>query len=459
MNATLIDAESAGISAEIKQGRARLYLPEKEIRDLRTQRLRSLLNFAKHHSPWYKKTLAPFDVEGFTEDDLAEIPPLDKRTLMANWDRIVTTPSLTLDIAESHIAKMGEDRDLLYLQDRFHVLATSGSSGKRGVYVYDRDGWIQRSATNRRFPWLTKDFLPISMSKNRVRVAQVVITNAVYGMYASAKTYTSESIENIYVPMTLPVDEICTRLNAQPIDVLTGLPSTLHKLCLESAKGNLSIDPKIVYSTAEPLYAPIRTLIKETWPDSCLFNALVSSEGIYARNCHAESKEMHLNDDICIVQPVDKHDRPTVEGVLPEKLYLTNLVNYTMPLIRYESPDQLVFLDKKCQCGCNFQLIEEPQGRPEFDFIYPGNIFVHHLVFVTPILHERNIREYQVWQTSKGADIKTVTVGAIDKRRLIQVVTNGLTDLGLAKPEINVDEVPQLDYPASGKLRRFVKLS
>ncbi len=457
-DAALIEAESAGINSEIQEGRARLYCPEKEIRDIRTKSLQSLLNFAKHNSPWYKKTLAHIDVDNFTEDHLEEIPPLDKSTLMANWDTIVTNPVLTLDIAESHIAKMSTDSDLLYLWDRFHVLATSGSSGTRGVYVYDRQEWIQKTAAGRRFPWLTEDFLPISFPKRKILLAQVVITNAVYAMYAGGKTYTNESVENIYVPMTLPMDEICSRLNAQPVDILMGIPSTIHKLCLESREGRLSIDPRIVYSTAEPLYAPIRKLINETWPNSHLFNALASSEGIYARNCRAESKEMHLNDDGCIVQPVDKHDRPVEKGELPEKLYLTNLINYTLPLIRYESPDQLVFLNKKCKCGCNFQLIEEPPGRPEFDFIYSENIFVHHLVFVTPILHERNIQEYQVCQTSRGADIKIVTVGAIDKHRLIQGVTNGLTELGLSKPEVNVDEVPKLEYPASGKLRRFVKL-
>lgn len=456
---TLIETESAGINSEIQKGRTRIYLPEKEIKDLRTKSLQSLLKFAKHNSPWYKKTLAHIDVDNFTEDNLAEIPTLDKSTLMANWDQIVTNPDLTLDIAESHIAKLSTDSDLLYLWDRYHVLATSGSSGKRGVYIYDRQEWIQKAAAGRRFPWLTEDFLPISFSKERkVSLVQVVIDNAVYAMYAGAKTYRNESVENIYVPMTLPIGEICARLNAQPVDVLLGIPSTIHKLCLEAREGRLSIDPKIVYSTAEPLYAPIRKLIKEAWPNSNVFNALASSEGVYARNCHAGSEEMHLNDDGCIVEPVDKHDRPVDNGQLPEKLYLTNLINYTLPLIRYESPDQFVFLDKKCKCGCNFQLIEEPRGRPEFDFIYSENIFVHHLIFVTPILHESNIQEYQVCQTAKGADIKVVTIGAIDKDRLIQAVTNSLTELGLSTPAVNVDEVPKLQYPASGKLRRFVQL-
>jgi len=458
MNTTLIEAESAEIDAEIKKGRARLYASKEETREHRTRSLRTLLHFAKQNSPWYREQLAHLDIDQVTEGNLEQIPTLNKATLMANWDKVVTDPALTLDLVEAHTAKMRMDPEVLYFRDRYHVLSTSGSSGRRGVYIYDRPGWVMRSATNRRFPWLGEDFQPIPFPRSNISVAQVVITNPVYGMYSSAKTYRNDVVENIYVPMTLPVDELCARLNAQPIHVLTGLPSTIHKLCLEAARGKLTIDPLIVYSTAEPLYPPIRELIKETWPKAHLYNALVSSEGIYARNCHAESKEMHLNDDICIVEPVDKNDRRVASGVVPAKVYVTNLVNYTLPLIRYESPDQLVFLDKECPCGCHFQLIEEPPGRPEFDFTYPDGLFVHHLVFVTPLLHERNVQEYQVWQTPTGANIKIVAIGPVDKPGLIQAISRNLVGVGLSNPVLTIEEVPKLEYPPSGKLRRFMKL-
>ncbi len=459
-NSDQLQKHTAGVNQEIKKGREWLRQSKEAIKELRTKRLRSLLNFAKQASPWYKETLAGLAVDEFTEADLERVPPLDKKTLMANWDKIVTHPALNLDLVEAHTAKMSQDSDHLHLLDQFHVLSTSGSSGRRGVYVYNTSEWNQRNAWSRRSPWLTEDFrpLPISNSKEKITLAQVVITNAVYGMYASSKTYSSEYVESIYVPMTLPISEICSRLNAQKIDVLMGIPSTIYKLCLESRDGNLSINPQVVYSSGEPLYAPIRKLIKETWPNTNIFNALASSEGIYARNCAADSKEMHLNEDFCIVQPVDKDGRPTRAGETPEKLYFTNLICHTLPLIRYESPDQLVFLDKQCPCGSPLQLIEEPQGRPEFDFIYENDLFVHHLVFVTPLLHQKNIQEYQVTQTPNGAEIKYVSIGEIDTNRLKVTLSNNLIELGLRNPEINLTEVPKFDYPESGKLRRFVGL-
>ena len=165
-----------------------------------------------------------------------------------------------------------------------------------------------------------------------------------------------------------------------------------------------------------------------------------------------------MNDDVCIIEPVDQNARALGPGVRPTKLYLTNLTNHTLPLIRYESPDQLIFMDKACECGSHFRLIEEPQGRPEFNFTYPGQVYAHHLIFVTPLLHQKNIQEYQVQQTLNGAHIKLVPLGPVEHERLVNAITESLAQLGVANPLVTVEELAQLAYPASGKLRRFLTL-
>jgi phenylacetate-coenzyme A ligase PaaK-like adenylate-forming protein len=211
--------------------------------------------------------------------------------------------------------------------------------------------------------------------------------------------------------------------------------------------------------TGESLYKPIRKLIKKIWPYVNIFNIFGASEGIFGLNCHANSEELHLNDDWCIVEPVDHLNNPIGKGTKASKLYLTNLSNFTLPLIRYESSDQLLILDKTCECGVPLQLIAEPQGRPEFDFIYSGNIFVHHLLFVTSLLLEKNIQEYQVIQTPNGADIKILSIGFVDKAQLQKNICAKLSELGLSEPMVNFIEVTKFDYPASGKLKRFVKIN
>ncbi|WP_258956682.1 hypothetical protein [Legionella sainthelensi] len=62
---------------------------------------------------------------------------MDKMTFMKNWDSIVTERKLSLTLVEKHIAKTRRQNNLLYLHDRYHVLASGGSSGTRGVFIYD----------------------------------------------------------------------------------------------------------------------------------------------------------------------------------------------------------------------------------------------------------------------------------------------------------------------------------
>lgn len=438
--------------------REALTCSKEALQAIRDKRLRELLIYAKAHSPWYKETLGHIDVHNFTEQRLPELPIMNKTILMANWDSIVTKKNITLALAEEHIEKMNHDGDTLFFQDNYHILASSGTTGKRGVFPYDWDEWITHYSFFVRLPFYNQDRSKILIKPNlKLKVAQVVVCNTIFAMYSLSKTFNLSKSDIHYFPVTLPQSEINVGLNNFQPDMIQGTPSIIFKLCQEANSGKLNIHPSIILVTGEPLYKPIRQLIKKIWPDVNIFNTFGSSEGLIGRNCYANSEEMHLNDDGCIVEPVDEFNNPIKKGNIANKLYLTNLYNYTLPLIRYESYDQLLFLDKTCECGLVHQLIAEPQGRPEFDFYY-GNIFAHHLLFVTSLLLEKNIQEYQVIQTRNGADIRIRTIGYVDKNVLKNNIHAKLSKLGLKDPEINLIEVKRFEYPISGKLKRFVKM-
>ena len=63
---------------------------------------------------------------------------MTKDDLMANFDAIVTDDRLSLDVCDAHLETLTEDA---YLLDRYHVVASGGSTGRRGVFVYDWAGW------------------------------------------------------------------------------------------------------------------------------------------------------------------------------------------------------------------------------------------------------------------------------------------------------------------------------
>jgi hypothetical protein len=127
---------------------------------------------------------------------------------------------------------------------------------------------------------------------------------------------------------------------------------------------------------------------------------------------------MHLTDDLLLIEPVDAAGRPVPVGVPSAKVYLTNLYNLTLPLIRYEITDEVTLLDEPCACGSRHRHIEDIRGRNEDGFVYPDGRSVHPYVFESALAGERNVVEYQVLQTRRGASVAVVCQGEVDLEEL-----------------------------------------
>ncbi|MCL9683931.1 phenylacetate--CoA ligase family protein [Legionella maioricensis] len=447
---------------QFQKNQEAIYYSKKMLEELSNQRLRALLFHAKSKSPWYKKTLAKINIDNFTKERLSELPTINKTILMENWDAIVTNPKLSLALVEKHLNKKSDKIDTLYLFSRYHVVSTGGSSGKRGIFVYDWDEWITFHTAFIRYPFYNYERTHIvtkTLNKDR-KIVSLFVTNTAVAAYSLAKTFWRHDENLHFLPMAVtPLNIVITRLNQIRPDILTASPSYLHKVCQLVQKGQIKIEPKIIFIGGEPLFGQTEDLIKETWPKVNLFNIFGCTEGVTGLSCRANTDEMHLNEDLCIVEPLDEQSRPVDKGTMATKIYLTNLYNYTLPLIRYENSDDILFLNKTCDCGIQHQLIKAPRGRPGCDFNYPGNIFVHHSLFLTPLLLEKNIQEYLVEQTINGVNIKILATGFIDKRKLQENIRLRLSKAGLLDAKVNIIEVPEIVYLYSGKLNRFIPLN
>ncbi|WP_133128464.1 phenylacetate--CoA ligase family protein [Legionella nagasakiensis] len=446
---------------QFQKNQEALHYSKEILQDLINKRLRALLLHAKSKSPWYKKTLAKINIENFTKERLDELPTINKTILMENWDAIVTNPKLSLALVEKHMSQKNDRLNTLYLFSNYHVVATGGSSGKRGIFIYDWDEWIAFHTAFIRFPLYNNERTQIVTTKLNAnsKTVSLFVTNTATAGYALAKTFWGHN-ENVYfLPMAVtPLNTVIARLNQILPDILTAAPSYIHKVCQLVQKGQIKIEPKIIFVGGEPLFEQTLTLIKETWPKVDIFNLFGCTEGMVGLNCRANMDEMHLNDDQCIIEPLDEQSRPVDKGIMASKVYITNLYNYTLPLIRYENSDEILFLNKTCDCGIQHQLIKAPKGRPGCDFNYPGNIFVHHSLFLGVLLPEKNIQEYQVEQTIDGVNIKIVTTGFINKLQLQENICLRLSKVGLLDAKIKIIEVPEIIYLHSGKLNRFIPL-
>jgi phenylacetate-coenzyme A ligase PaaK-like adenylate-forming protein len=430
----------------------RLHMSRPRLLAERERRLRALLALAALRSPFHRRRLSDLDLATVTEEDLVRIPPMTTDDLMANWDEIVTDPRLSLAAVDRHVADLTSDA---YLLDEFHAVASGGSTGRRGVFVY---GWNAWAAANAGFlrPMMWDRGVSPEVAAAPTTVAMVAAQNPAHMTSALGHTFANQAIQLRRFPVTLPVAEIVAGLNAYQPTLLIGYPTALAVLADEARRGALRISPLRLASTSEPLRPETRRSLEHEFGAPVANMYGTSEAGPVAVGCW-RGPGMHLCDDMVIVEPVDSEGRPVEPGVLSEKVYLTPLTNSVLPLLRIELSDRIMVTGAGCPCGSAHTMIADVQGRIEDIFTYQGGVTVHPHAYASVLRRDPGVTTYQVRQTAAGADISVVGNPA-DPAWIERALADQLSRLGIAEPQVRITTVTELDRLSSGKVRSFVPL-
>src|SRR5262245_41929553 len=97
-------------------------------------KLEESVRHAVRHSSFYRDAIGELG----SDFRLDELPILTKRTLMSNFDRIVTDSRLRLVDLEEHLASERAHEPFL---GEYRVVATGGTTGVRAIAVYDLGAW------------------------------------------------------------------------------------------------------------------------------------------------------------------------------------------------------------------------------------------------------------------------------------------------------------------------------
>ncbi len=418
----------------------RLGWGREQIEAEQTRRLRALVAHAQAHSPWHAARLAGVDAATVTAADLARVPPMTKADLMANWDAIVTVPGATLAGAEAFIDGLKSDD---YWLETNHVVSSGGSSGQTGVLVYDWQGFAEH------FAGFCRGHIPLIMriaSPTVLRTASVAADSSRHISFALSEAFATTGNPTMKAPTTLPVAEIVARLNAKQPQFLHSYPSALRMLAGLAEAGTLAIAPDIVLSSSEPLDDALAERLRVLWPCTIL-NCWSATEATGTFPCTGDAA-FHVSEDLNIIEPT---------GDAGGGVYVTNLYNLAMPLIRYRIDDRFEMMDRECSCGSAFAAVARVAGRVNTMFDYPGGVSVSTVVFETRMIATPGVANWQVVQTGDGAEVRVETVGAADLPGLAARLETALREAGLAEARVDVRAVKKIERTTGGKVRRFVK--
>jgi phenylacetate-CoA ligase len=394
-------------------------------------RLRALLTHALEHSPFHARRLGHVDP---SRVELADLPVMTKADMMANFDELVTDRRIRLADVEWHLAASAEEPSLLL--DEYVCLASGGSSGLRGVFVHTVGEYVDFGASVMRRGYARAR----ALGADRLEAGLVAASSPVHSTGFAAATVRRGSVVFHAAPATLPLEEIVGRLNAIQPPALMSYPTTLARLAREQQAGRLRISPLALTSTSEPLTPEDRATIGAAFPVP-LMDVFASTEGLVGHS-DPDGDVLSFASDMCIVELVDER-----------RVLVTNLHNFTQPLIRYELTDRFVLEPPSPEHG---HLRARVEGRADEVFRY-GHVEVHPHVIRSALVKSAAVREYAVRQTRYGADVSVVAQGRCGA--LDVALGQALRQAGLADPQVRVrlvDSIPP--HPATGKVRRFTPL-
>ncbi|MCF3106554.1 phenylacetate--CoA ligase family protein [Streptomyces roseoverticillatus] len=427
-------------------------------------RLAGMVAYARAASPYYRELY-----RGLPErvEDPALLPVTDKKTLMGHFDDWVTDHNVT----QEKVRAFADDPDLIgrRFAGKYLVATTSGTSGRRGLFVLDDRYMDVGSALISRAlaSWLGPAGI-VRATLRGGRFAQLVATGGHYASFAGYSRVVREGgrrgklLRAFSVHMPMP--QLVAELNAYRPAVVIGYTSTIMLLAAEQEAGRLHIDPLLIQPAGETMTThdtdriarAFRTTVRTTYAATeCTYLSHSCAEGWY-----------HVNSDWAVLEPVDADHGPTPPGEFSHTVLISNLANRVQPFLRYDLGDSVQLRPDPCPCGSPLPAIRV-RGRAGDILTFPtgsgGHVSLSPLAFGTLVDRSPGIELFQIEQTAPSTlRVRLLPAAGADPDRAWQTVLQELTRLlagnGLGHVTVQRAEEPPRQTPG-GKYRTVIPLA
>jgi len=341
--------------------------PQKKLDELQWKRFKEIIDFAYHHSPYYKKIwdeagIHPDDIK--TRQDISKIPIITKQELIRFNDEIHTDWkgkkffSVTSGTTGESLSFWKDE-----VSDSHNRAAIFRGYSWYGVKPWDRNGYFWGFSFSRLKKWKTRllDFMV-----NRFRLF----------------SYDEKELKKFARKL----------LSAE---YLEGYSSSIYQVAKLINEKNLPKPQKLkmVKGTSEKIYPHYHQETLRAFGHKIIGEYGAAESGLIAFEC--PQGNLHIATEGVLVEEVDN------------EIIVTNLIMKSFPIIRYKLGDyiRLKPADYKCACGMEHPVIEEITGRIGKNVygksgIYPSLYFYY--VFKN-LEKNHNIKlSYQVLQKEKG---------------------------------------------------------
>jgi phenylacetate-coenzyme A ligase PaaK-like adenylate-forming protein len=429
-----------------------------QLQNLQSRRLKKLLRHVLKYSIFYQSY---YKKHGIILDNLENISvtdllPISKEIMMDHYDDFVCNRFLKRKNIEEFLSYSKDPREKYH--NIYTVIHTSGSCGTLSLFVYGPDDWAVVKALA-----VARVVKPSPHFFRRIKLCFIGATDGHYAGVSLASDV--PRVFGRFLPLSInsPLETIDQKSNAFHPDVLSGYASGIHLLSQEQLKGNITIRPERIICTSDPLSFEMRNTIKQAFGREPV-NFYAASESLsIAAQCERH-ENLHLFTDWHIFEAVDDDLRPVAAGI-PGNLLLTNLYNYTQPLIRYQMHDEVVINEQPCGCRLPFPTIRNLAGRQEeflwFDTAEGKRDYLHPIVLVE--LFVAGLKKFQVIQTQRNEMLMKVIING-DKDTVLAAIRQRMNEIFIGKKldatvKLNLEVVEYIpNDPKTGKYKLIIPL-
>jgi phenylacetate-CoA ligase len=240
-------------------------------------------------------------------------------------------------------------------------------------------------------------------------------------------------------------------LNAYQPEAMLTYSSIAALLAQEQLEGRLRIRPRAVCVSSEVLTNEARRWIREAW-DKEPTEVYASTETLYIASSTPPHQGLHVHEDLAVVEVVDEDNQPVPPGRPGHKVLVTNLVNRTQPLIRYELSDSVVVADGPNPSSLPYARIASVDGRSDDVLRFPGfaggEVAVHPYRLGVPFAALAEVRQHQIIQHDGRLDVLIVPGASAPSdiaARVEAALAETLAEAGALPPRIDVVPVNAIE--------------
>ncbi len=337
-----------------------------------------------------------------------------------NLQKFTDIPLLTKEI----IRREGEN---LYAQDyqnrHFYVNTSGGSTGEPVTFIQDYDYSSWSYAVHRYFQRVALRELGEPMIK---------LWGSERDVFQGSETWTTRLtnwLENItllnsFVMSETNIERYVERWNRTRPRLVLAYTSSMLEFARYIEHNNISVyTPRAIVCSAEVLTEAVRSYIEKVMRCPVLNQYGSREVSLIACEC-PEKQGLHVFSLFNKVEILDEQLHECGPGIMGN-IVVTNLANYSMPIIRYQIGDTAVSAERHmCTCGRGWPLIGSVTGRQSDHFCTRQGTLIHGEYFTHLFYNRPDIKQFQVVQR----DYEQVEVFIVPQVTITQQTHQDITD-------------------------------